>query len=67
MIREWINRVLNRSVKTRISEEHVEDWEIPMTTVPAEFRRELNAKILERQKMAISDVANTSQKNTTNR
>ena len=62
MIREWINRVLNRSIKTTISEEKIEDMIVPMTHVPEEFRRQLNAKILEKQEMAARDVANTSQK-----
>jgi hypothetical protein len=62
MIREWINRVLKRSIKTTISEERIEDMIVPMTHVPEEFRRVLNAKILEKQEMAVRDVANTSQK-----
>ena len=62
MIREWINRVLNRSVKTKISDNKIEDMIVPMTHVPEEFRRQLNAKILEKQEMAARDVANTSQK-----
>jgi hypothetical protein len=47
MIREWLNRVLNRSLKTtKFGEQEQEvDWSnIPMTTVPKEFREKINAE-----------------------
>ena len=55
MIREWIKRVLNRSIKTTVSEEKLEDMIVPMTHVPDEFRRKLDAERVEKRLQSMED------------
>ena len=57
MIREWINRVLNRSLKTtKFGDNKDVDWsEIPMTTVPKEFKEIRNAESNEKRLQAMEN------------
>jgi len=51
MIREWINKVLKPSIKTtKFGDDEKVDWSnIPMTTVPKEFKETRNAESNEKR------------------
>ena len=57
MIKEWINRVLNRSLKTtKFGDNKEVDWsEIPMTTVPEEFKERINAERVREEVSSLDD------------